>query len=42
MSGYGGSEMMLTAEESGVDEFLNKPFNPQQAIATVHRLLGAE
>jgi two-component system cell cycle sensor histidine kinase/response regulator CckA len=40
MSGFGGAEMMQTAEVAGVDEFINKPFNPMTAIATVHRLLG--
>ena len=41
MSGFGGTEMLQTAEGAGVDEFINKPFNPPEAIATVRRLLGA-
>jgi two-component system, cell cycle sensor histidine kinase and response regulator CckA len=40
MSGYGGADMLMTAADSKVDGFINKPFDPPTAIAAVRRLLG--
>jgi CheY-like chemotaxis protein/hemerythrin superfamily protein len=40
MSGYAGADMRRAAAEAGADEFINKPFEPVQAVKTVKRLLG--
>jgi len=39
MSGYGGPDMRRAASEAGADQFMNKPFDPRQAVKTVKELL---